>query len=105
MVPIKQFDEQIRVLVTKRLPKDEIAPIVQRFVKQQMTFAVCKVKSSYEVWRQIMPGDQPRVKNRKEGMTPNGIIEQDKEDVENRNFICIWDHGKPVYGDPHRISN
>lgn len=100
--PVK-YDENIRVQVTKRLPKKEIYSIVQHFLKQGITFAVSRNDGEYEVWRQILPGDEPRVKNRKEGMTPSGVIAQDKKDLEQRNFVCIWDEGKLVFGDPDKI--
>lgn len=104
MKPKKSFEDEIRVLVSKRLSKDDIEPIVDRFVQQRLTFAVSKIKTGYEVWRQILPGDEPRIKNRKEGMTPGGIIEQDQEYLGNRNFVCIWEQGEPVFGDPNYVN-
>ncbi|HOJ62524.1 MAG TPA: hypothetical protein PK878_19770 [bacterium] len=98
----KNYEGQIQVQVTKRLPKKDLYSIVQQFVNQKLTFAVSKHATEYEIWRQILPGDQPRVKNRKEGMTPAGVISQD-EDLARRNFVCIWDKGKPVYGNLDKI--
>ncbi len=92
------FDQQIRVQVTKRLPKKEIHSIIREFIRQKLTFAVSKHDSEYEVWRQILPGDRPREKNRKDGMVPSGVIEQNLHDLDQRNFICVWNHGKIVKG-------
>lgn len=96
---VEVFDERIRVQVTKRLPKREIASVIKDFVGQGLTFAVSQHKSEYEVWREILPGDLPRIKNRKEGMTPAGVIAEDMTDLQSRNFICIWDQGNLVFGD------
>lgn len=93
-----EYKEQIKVQVTKRLPKKEIRSIVRQFIEQGLTFAVSRHDSEYEVWREIFPDDEPRVKNRKDGMTPAGVIAQDKKDLEQRNFICIWERGKVVFG-------
>jgi len=93
-----KFNEIIRVQVTKRLPKRELSSVIESFIRQGLTFAVSQRDKEYEVWRQILPGDEPRIKNRKEGMTMFGVIEQDIEDLESRNFVCIWEQGKPVYG-------
>lgn len=93
-----KYDDLIRVQVTKRLPKREIESIVNDFIAQSLTFAVSQIDNEYEVWRQILPGDQPRIKNRKEGMTMAGVIEEDEKDLEERNFISIWEKGKQVYG-------
>jgi len=35
-------------------------------------------------------------------MTPAGVISQD-EDLKQRNFVCIWDNGKPVYGNLDKL--
>lgn len=94
-----KYQDEIKVQVTKRLPKREIASVVRDFIDQRLTFAVSQHEAEYEVWRQVLPGDRPRVKNRKEGMVPAGIIEEDLEDLNERNFVCIWDHGKKVAGD------
>ena len=94
------FEDRIRVQVTKRLSKRDVQSIVEDFTRQGLTFAVSRLKSDYEVWREILPGDQPRIKNRKDGMSFAGIIAEDKNDLEQRNFICIWDHGNLVHGDP-----
>jgi len=99
MMAPKKFDQEIRVQVTKRLPKRDVLSIVNDFIHQQITFAVSQHDSEYEVWRQILPGDLPRVKNRKDGMTPAGVIAADLEDLEERNFVCIWELGQLVYGD------
>lgn len=95
----RSYDQDIRVQVTKRLPKDEIHSVINDFVNKRLTFAVSKHNSDYEVWRQILPGDQPRVKNRKDGMTPDGVITQDPEELEQRNFVCVWEQGELVLGD------
>lgn len=93
-----EYKDQIRVQVTKRLPKKEIRSIVRQFIEQGLTFAVSRHDTEYEVWREVFPDDEPRVKNRKDGMTPAGVIAQDLKDLEQRNFICIWEKGKVVYG-------
>ena len=93
------YDGKIRVQVTKRLPKRDIVSVVKDFMHQGLTFAVSQHKSEYEVWREILPGDLPRVKNRKEGMTPAGVIAEDMDDLDSRNFICIWEEGSLIYGD------
>ena len=98
-----KFEDEIRVQVTKRLAKDEIRSIVQGFIRQGLTFAISRHNSDFEVWRQILPGDTLRVKNRKDGMMPNGVIEQDATDLEARNFVCIWENGKLVYGNIKEI--
>ncbi|MGI6455698.1 MAG: hypothetical protein ACOX5R_08740 [bacterium] len=94
----KRYHEIIRVQVSKRLPKKAIRSIVKDLANQQLTFAISQKDSEYEVWREILPGDQPRVKNRKDGMTLAGIIEIDEKDLQERNFICIWEHGRLVAG-------
>lgn len=96
----RNYDEDIRVQVTKRLPKDELRTVIEDFVRQGITFAISKHNSDYEIWRQILPGDRPRVKNRKDGMTPDGVISQDPEELEQRNFVCIWENGEMVEGSP-----
>lgn len=96
--PRDDYQEQIKVQVTKRLPKKEIRSIVRQFIDQKITFAVSRHDSEYEVWREVFPDDEPRVKNRKDGMTPSGVIAQDEKDLEQRNFICIWEKGMIVYG-------
>ncbi len=102
-MPTKKYESEIRVQVTKRLPRRDIQSVIDQFVKQHLTFAVSQVNSDYEVWRQILPGDLPRVKNKKDGMTPAGVIEEDTEDLVHRNFVCIWDQGELVYGDPEQM--
>ncbi|RJP21889.1 MAG: hypothetical protein C4527_22820 [Candidatus Omnitrophota bacterium] len=99
MMPSEKYENEIRVQVTKRLPKRDIQSIVKDFAEQRLTFAVSQINSDFEVWRQILPGDLPRVKNRKDGMTPAGVIEEDVEDLSQRNFVCIWDQGELVFGD------
>ncbi len=93
------YTKHIRVQVTKRLSKSDVKSIVSDFVSQRLTFALSKHNSDYEVWRQILPGDEPRIKNRKDGMTPAGVITEDPEELNERNFICVWDHGAIVQGD------
>lgn len=95
----REYNSDIRVQVTKRLSKDDIRSVVNDFVRQGLTFAVSKHNSDYEVWREILPGDQPRIKNRKDGMTPDGVITEDPDELKQRNFICVWDHGELVVGD------
>ncbi|MEW6235105.1 MAG: hypothetical protein AB1656_06935 [Candidatus Omnitrophota bacterium] len=95
----KKYDAEIRVQVTKRLPKRDIRSVVKDFIRQGLTFAISQHDAEYEVWRQILPGDRPRVKNRKDGMIPAGIIEEDRNDLEGRNFVCVWDQGERVEGD------
>jgi hypothetical protein len=99
----KPFEETIRVQVTKRLPRKEVISVVKDFAQQKLTFAVSRHKAEYEVWRQILPGDLPRIKNRKDGMTPAGVIAEDEHDLNSRNFICIWEEGNLVYGKMDRF--
>lgn len=103
MQTVKKYEEEIKVQVTKRLSRDDIGSVVDCFIQQRLTFAVSRHKSDFEVWRQVLPGDKPRVKNRKDGMTPDGVIEQDINDLKNRNFVCIWENGDLVYGDPIKL--
>ncbi|MBI1389486.1 MAG: hypothetical protein GC154_13670 [bacterium] len=98
------LEDDIRVQVTKKLTRDDIQSIVRDFVKQRLTFAVSKHDSDYEVWRQVLPGDQPRVKNRKDGMTPDGVISQDPDELNQRNFVCVWEEGKLVEGSEDLIK-
>ncbi|MDP8245350.1 MAG: hypothetical protein P9L94_14795 [Candidatus Hinthialibacter antarcticus] len=97
------YTRNIRVQVTKRLSKQDVKSIVSDFVKQRLTFAVSKHNSDYEVWRQILPGDEPRIKNRKDGMTPTGVITEDPDELQERNFICVWDAGQLVEGDCEQL--
>jgi hypothetical protein len=103
VIAIQKYENDIKVQVTKRLARKDVYSIIKHFLGQRITFAVSKYDGEYEVWRQILPGDEPRVKNRKEGMTPSGVIAQDKKDLQQRNFVCIWDHGELVYGNPEKI--
>ncbi len=103
MIQSNKYDKEIRVQVTKRLPKREIQSVIHDFEGQHLTFAVSQIDSDYEIWRQILPGDEPRIKNRKEGMTPAGVIEEDDEDLAQRNFVCIWEQGKLVFGNPEML--
>lgn len=97
------YINKIRVQVTKRLSKQDVKSVVSDFVRQRLTFAVSKHNSDYEVWRQILPGDEPRVKNRKDGMTPAGVITEDPDELQERNFICVWDTGQLVEGDGEQL--
>lgn len=95
----RAYHDDIKVQVTKRLNKEEITSIINDFENKGLTFAVSKHNNDYEIWRQVLPGDQPRVKNRKDGMTPDGVITQDESELDQRNFVCIWDSGNLVEGD------
>ncbi|MBN2327345.1 MAG: hypothetical protein JXR73_09320 [Candidatus Omnitrophica bacterium] len=103
MKPRNEYDDKIKVQVTKRLPKKDIRSVVRQFIEQKLTFAVSRHDSEYEVWREVFPDDEPRIKNRKDGMTPAGVIAQDKKDLEQRNFVCIWDKGHIVYGKMDKV--
>ena len=94
---VDQYNRVIRVQVTKRIPKRATQSIIRQFIQQGLTFALSQHESDYEIWREILPGDRPRVKNRKDGMIPCGIITEDDLDLDQRNFVCIWDQGKLVY--------
>ncbi|MBZ0258913.1 hypothetical protein K8I31_22815 [bacterium] len=97
------YTNKIRVQVTKRLSKQDVKSVVSDFVRQRLTFAVSKHNSDYEVWRQILPGDEPRIKNRKDGMTPAGVITEDPDELQERNFICVWEMGQLVEGDSDQL--
>lgn len=91
--------ESIRVPVTKRLPKCQLNGIVSEFSNRGLTFAISRCKNEYEVWREVLPGDRPRIKNRKEGMAIAGVIVDDSMELEKRNFICVWEKGKRIEGE------
>lgn len=95
----REFQEVIRVPVTKRLPKCQLGDIVDDFVRRKVTFAVSRHKSEYEIWREVLPGDRPRMKNRKEGMSVAGVITEDPSELDQRNFICVWREGELVFGE------
>ncbi len=91
--------EAITVPVTKRLPKCQLHGIVSDFENRKLTFAVSRHKSEYELWREVLPGDRPRMKNRKEGMAFAGVIAQDNTELDERNFVCIWQEGERIFGE------
>ncbi len=90
---------EIRVPVTKRLPKCQLSGIIDDFVQRKVTFAVSRHKSEYEIWREVLPGDRPRTKNKKEGMAIAGVIANEEDELNKRNFICVWKSGERVFGE------
>ncbi len=98
MKTLNEYETQIKVQVTKRLPKKELRGVISQFINQGLTFAVSRHESEFEVWREVFPDDEPRIKNRKDGMTPAGVISEDEKDLDQRNFICIWENGEIVFG-------
>ena len=95
----EDVQESIRVPVTKRLPKCQLDNVIDDFVRRKVTFAVSRHKSEYTIWREVLPGDRPRTKNRKEGMAIAGVIAQDSEELDERNFVCVWEGGEKIFGE------
>jgi len=90
------YDRDIRIIVSKRLAKKDLHSIIRDFIKQKLTFAISKVGKEFEIWRGILDDDSK--KSKQFGATPSSIIEMSSNILSTRNFVCIWDHGRVVFG-------
>ena len=73
--------------------------VIEDFQTKKLTFAVSKIGTEFELWREVLSDDKFMEK------TDNNIIIYSKNIkiadklLNSRKFICIWKRGKIVYGE------
>jgi len=98
-INLQVYKNQIRIPVTKRLSKKDMKSVIEDFQTKKLTFAVSKIGTEFELWREVLSDDKFMEK------TDNNIIIYSKNIkitdnlLNSRKFICIWKRGKIVYGE------